>query len=82
MKDSLIKEIVDEYLNQENFRKREIENVEKQIQELSKKRQRIFCKNIYSLIYKLEYGDYHEYVEEVAKELRRRNSIQLKGCKK
>ena len=31
-------------------------------------------KPIYNLLYKPEYGDYRQFVEEVAKELRRRNA--------
>lgn len=70
----VVSEIADQY--EEHVRIEELYQEEKRqkIKELEQLIISSMNKPIYNLLYKPEYGDYRQFVEEVAKELRRRNA--------
>lgn len=66
--------IADQYEEQVRIEKLYQEDKERKIKELEQLISSSRNKSIYRLLYKPEYGDYRQFVEEVAKELRRRNA--------
>jgi hypothetical protein len=67
-----ISQIVDQYKLQENLQRREIDYLESEILKLKIQQNKEFKKPIYALLYKPEYGDYYEFFEKIAEELRKR----------
>jgi len=70
---NVIEKIADEYEKQEIFEKAYQEKLEIKIKELRQLILNSQNKMIYNLLYKSNYGDYNEYVEKIAAELRRRS---------
>ena len=70
----MVSEIADQYEEQVRFEKLYQEDKERKIEELEQLISRSKNKPIYKLLYKPEYGDYRQFVEDVAAELRRRNA--------
>lgn len=70
----IISAIADEYEEQVRLEKLYREDKKQKIKELEQLINNSINKSIYKLIYKPEYGDYRQFVEEVAKELRFRNA--------
>ena len=70
----VVSEIADQYEEQVRFEKLYQEDKERKIEELEQLISRSKNKPIYKLLYKPEYGDYRQFVEDVAAELRRRNA--------
>lgn len=70
----VVSEIADQYEEQVRIEKLYQEDKERKIKELEQLISSSRNKPIYRLLYKPEYGDYRQFVEEVAKELRRRNA--------
>lgn len=70
----IISQIADQYEKEVEIEKQFQEEKRKQIKELEQLIISSLHKPIYKLLYKEEYGDYREYSESVAKELRRRNA--------
>lgn len=70
----VVSEIADQYEEQVRIEKLYQEDKERKIKELEQLISSSRNKSIYRLLYKPEYGDYRQFVEEVAKELRRRNA--------
>jgi len=68
-----IKKITDQYQEQEKSERQIRASLNDQILDLEHKIDQSFKKNLYNLIYRSEFGDYKEFVEAVAKELRQRN---------
>lgn len=70
----VVSEIADQYEEQVRIEKLYQEDKERKIKELEQLISSSKNKPIYKLLYKLEYGDYRQFVEDVAAELRRRNA--------
>ena len=70
----IISAIADEYEEQVRLEKLYREDKKQKIKELEQLINNSINKPIYKLIYKPEYGDYRQFVVEVAKELRCRNA--------
>jgi hypothetical protein len=70
----VVSEITDQYEEQVRLEKIYQEDKERKIKELEQLISSSKDRSIYKLLYKPEYGDYRQFVEEVAKELRRRNA--------
>ena len=70
----VLSEIADQYEEQVRLEKLYQEDKKQKIKELEQLISSSMNKPIYKLLYKPEYGDYRQFVEEVAKELRRRNA--------
>ena len=70
----VVSEIADQYEEQVRLEKLFQEDKERKIKELEQLISSSKNKPIYKLLYKPEYGDYRQFVEEVAAELRRRNA--------
>ena len=70
----MVSEIADQYEEQVRFEKLYQEDKERKIEELEQLISSSKNKPIYKLLYKPEYGDYRQFVEDVAAELRRRNA--------
>ena len=70
----VVSEIADQYEEQVRLEKLYQEDKERKIQELKQLISSSKNKPIYKLLYKPEYGDYRQFVEEVAAELRHRNA--------
>ena len=70
----VVSEIADQYEEQVRLEKIYQEEKKQKIKELELMISNSKNKPIYKLLYKPEYGDYRQFVEEVAKELRRRNA--------
>lgn len=66
--------VADQYQQQENFAKAQRSKWSEQILELERLISESHNWNIYKVLYKGEYGDYREYVNKVAEELRYRNA--------
>lgn len=65
--------IADKYEEQVKFEQQHREDLQRQIKELEKQIIDSYNKPIYKLLYKTEYGDYSNFVEVLATELRNRN---------
>ena len=70
----VVSEIADQYEEQVRLEKLYQEDKERKIKELEQLISSSKNKLIYKLLYKQEYGDYRQFVEDVAAELRRRNA--------
>ena len=70
----MVSEIADQYEEQVRLEKLYQEDKERKIEELKQLINSSKNKPIYKLLYKPEYGDYRQFVEDVAAELRRRNA--------
>ena len=70
----VVSEIADQYEEQVRLEKLYQEDKERKIKELEQLISSSKNKSIYKLLYKTEYGDYRQFVEAVAAELRRRNA--------
>ena len=70
----VVSEIADKYEEQVRLEKLYQEDKERKIKELEQFISSSKNKPIYKLLYKPEYGDYRQFVEDVAAELRRRNA--------
>ena len=70
----VVSEIADQYEEQVRLEKLYQEDKERKIKELEQLISSSKNKPIYKLLYKPEYGDYRQFVEDVAAELRRRNA--------
>ena len=70
----IVSEIADQYEEQVRLEKLYQEDKERKIKELEQLISSSKNKPIYKLLYKPEYGDYRQFVEDVAAELRRRNA--------
>lgn len=70
----VVSEIADQYEEQVRLEQLYREEKERKIKELEQLISSSRNKPIYKLLYKPEYGDYRQFVEDVAKELRRRNA--------
>ena len=70
----VVSEIADKYEEQVRLEKLYQEDKERKIEELKQLISSSKNKPIYKLLYKPEYGDYRQFVEDVAAELRRRNA--------
>ena len=70
----VVSEIADQYEEQVRLEKLYQEDKEQKIKELQQLISSSKNKPIYKLLYKPEYGDYRQFVEDVAAELRRRNA--------
>ncbi len=70
----VVSEIADQYEEQLRIEQLYREDKERKIKELQQLISGSFNKQIYKLLYKPEYGDYRQFVEQVAKELRGRNT--------
>lgn len=70
----VVSEIADQYEEQVRLEKLYQEDKERKIKELEQLISSSKNKPIYKLLYKPEYGDYRQFVENVAAELRRRNA--------
>jgi hypothetical protein len=77
LSDSIISQIADQYQKEVELEEIFQNDKRNQIKELTQLIINSINKPIYELLYKEEYGDYREYCELVAKELRRRNHINL-----
>ena len=69
-----VSEIADQYEEQVRFERLYQEDKERKIEELKQLISSSKNKPIYKLLYKPEYGDYRQFVEDVAVELRCRNA--------
>ena len=72
---SLLSEIANQYEEQVRLENIYREDKEIKIKELEQLIISSFNKPIYKLLYKPEYGDYREFVEQLSMELRRRNNF-------
>ena len=70
----VVSEIADQYEKHVRLEKLYQEDKERKIKELEQLISSSRNKPIYQLLYKPEYGDYRQFVENVAAELRRRNA--------
>ena len=70
----VVSEIANQYEEQVRLEKLYREDKEQKIKELEQLISSSMNKPIYKLLYKPEYGDYRQFVEDVAAELRRRNA--------
>ena len=70
----VVSEIADQYEEQVRLEKLYQEDKERKIKELEQLISSSKNKPIYKLLYKPEYGDYRQFVEDVAAELRRRSA--------
>lgn len=70
----VVSEIADQYEEQVRLEQLYREDKERKIKELEQLISSSRNKPIYKLLYKAEYGDYRQFVEQVAEELRRRNA--------
>jgi hypothetical protein len=70
----VVSEIADQYEEQVRLEKLYQEDKKQKIKELELMISNSMNKPIYKLLYKPEYGDYRQFVEQVAVELRRRNA--------
>lgn len=70
----VVSEIADQYEEQVRLEQLYREDKERKIKELEQLISSSMNKPIYKLLYKAEYGDYKQFVEQVAVELRRRNA--------
>jgi len=66
--------IADQYDEQVRLEKLYQQDKREKIKELEQMISNSMNANIYKKFYKPEYGDYRQYVEEIAKELRRRHA--------
>ena len=71
----VVSEIADKYEEQVRLEKIYQEDKKQKIKELELMISNSKNKPIYELLYKPEYGDYRQFVEQVAVELRRRNAF-------
>jgi hypothetical protein len=71
---SVVSEIADQYEEQVKLEKIYQEDKRQRIKELEQLIISSMNKPIYNLLYKPEYGDYRQFAEQVAVELRRRNA--------
>jgi len=70
----VVSEIADQYEEQVRLEQLYREDKERKIKELEQLISSSRNKPIYKLLYKPEYGDYKQFVEQIAMELRRRNA--------
>ena len=70
----VVSEIADQYEEQVRLEQLYREDKECKIKELQQLINSSFNRPIYKLLYKPEYGDYRQFVEQVASELRGRNA--------
>lgn len=70
---NVVSEIADQYEEQVRLEQLYREDKQRKIKELEQLISSSINKPIYNLLYKSEYGDYRQFVEQVAVELRRRN---------
>lgn len=70
----VVSEIADQYEEQVRLEKLYQEDKKQKIKELELMISNSMNKPIYKLLYKPEYGDYRQFVEQVAAELRGRNA--------
>ena len=70
----IVSAIADEYQKRKIYAKESRDNIESKIKKLQEEHASLFNCPIYEWLYKPEYGDYRNYVEAVANELRRRNT--------
>lgn len=70
----VVSKIADQYEEQVRLEQLYRENIERKIKELEQSISNSRNKLIYKLLYKAKYGDYRQFVEQVAEELRRRNA--------
>lgn len=70
----VVSEIADQYEEQVRLERLYREDKERKIKELEQLISNSVNKPIYKLLYKPEYGEYRQFVETVAAELRRRNA--------
>ena len=70
----VVSEIADQYEEQVRLERLYRQDKERTIKELKQLISSSRNKPIYKLLYKAEYGDYRQFVEQVAEELRRRNA--------
>lgn len=70
----VVSEIADQYEEHVRLEKLYQEDKKQKIKELELMISNSMNKPIYKLLYKPEYGDYRQFVEQVAVELRRRNA--------
>ena len=73
----MVSVIADQYEEQVRFERLYQEDKERKIKELEQLINSLKNKPIYKLLYKPEYGDYMQFVEDVASELRRRNDCYI-----
>ena len=66
-----LKQAVEDFKTQEYFANLERESAAKRIKAAEEEIINSYNRNHYSIIYKPEYGDYNEFVEQVAAELRK-----------
>jgi hypothetical protein len=71
--DGVVVAIADQYEEQVRLEKLYQQDKKEKIKELELMISNSINTNIYKNLYKPEYGDYRQYTEEVAKELRRRH---------
>jgi hypothetical protein len=69
----VIKKVADQYEEQVRFMKAQQQEIKNQIQQLNYEYNQLGNKNFYNLLYRSEFGDYRQFVEDIAKELRKRN---------
>lgn len=69
-----VNDIANKYQEQERNEKAYRADIDEKILELQEQYINSINANIYKFLYKPEYGDYREYVQKVADELRRRNA--------
>ncbi|HQI40692.1 MAG: hypothetical protein B6D44_11205 [Ignavibacteriales bacterium UTCHB2] len=70
----VVSEIADKYEEQVRLEKIDQKDKRQKIKELEQLISNSMNKPIYKMLYKPEYGDYRQFVEDVAAELRRRNA--------
>ena len=70
----VVSEIANQYEEQVRLEKLYREDKEQKIKKLEQLISSSMNKPIYKLLYKPKYGDYRQFVEDVAAELRRRNA--------
>jgi len=71
----MVSEISDKYEEQARLEKIYQQEIQLEIEKLNKLINDSINKPLYKLLYKPEYGEYQEYVHQVASELRRRNKL-------
>lgn len=69
-----IEETAQDYLSQVELMNKICEEIEEKIEELKDKYRSVANQNIYMKLYKSEFGEYRDYVEAVALELRNKNN--------
>lgn len=70
----IVDKIADEYEEQDRIEKAYREDLENKVKELDQMILNSQNRMRYKLLYKPEYGDYRDFVEKVAEELRRRDA--------